>query len=80
MFLRFVVEQEILTSLCSAKGVMPLTIAIANILHTRCLTYSLFCHIIYELKSKLADVCFLDRTECKFWAIFVPEAYKMPQL
>jgi hypothetical protein len=36
-FVRSAVEQEILTSSCSAKGVMLLTIVIANILHTRML-------------------------------------------
>ena len=34
-FSRYVEEQEIQTSLCSAKGVMVLTTVTANILHTR---------------------------------------------
>lgn len=59
-FFRYAEEQEIQTSLCSAKGVMALTIVTASILHTRWGALYLYLIFIFWLGNMLIfvdDLC-----------------------
>ena len=77
-FFRYAEEQEIQTSLCSARGVMVLTIVTASILHTRWGVHRLFLSLY--IGQEICLYLLIHDAECFSWTLCVPKTYTVSQL